>query len=129
MLSKNLPADSIHSVFLHSDVHYLGQYANDLCRTNLSTIKYNISISLVPLLILTIGLFLQGQIWIFFQLLGVFLHFLKNYPYLFFNGKLYRYFCKNRYSSLLFCLILTSRAIPGVGEYQHIFNLVGEYKL
>ena len=40
MLSKNLPADSIHSGFLHSHLHCLGQYRKNLCRTNLCTIEY-----------------------------------------------------------------------------------------
>ena len=50
MLSNNLPADSIHSGFLHSHVHCLGQYWDNLCRTNLCTIEYN-SVQNLPSLV------------------------------------------------------------------------------
>ena len=50
MLSNNLPADSIHSGFLHSHVHCLGQYRDNLCRTNLCTIEYN-SVQNLPSLV------------------------------------------------------------------------------
>ena len=40
VLSNNLPADSLHSGFLHSHLHCLGQYRKNLCRTNLCTIEY-----------------------------------------------------------------------------------------
>ena len=50
MLSKNLPADSIHSGVLHFHVHCLGQYRDNLCRTNLCTIEYN-SVQNIPSLV------------------------------------------------------------------------------
>ena len=51
VLSRNLPADSIHSGFLNSHVHCLSQYPDNLCSTilvQLSTKSYQFSVTIVP---------------------------------------------------------------------------------
>ena len=60
MLSNNLPADSIHSGFLHSHVHCLGQYRDNLCRTNLCTIEYN-SVQNLPSLVSPLFVTMSNQ--------------------------------------------------------------------
>ena len=60
VLSKNLPADSIHSGFLHSHIHCLGQYRDNLCRTNLCTIEYN-SVQNLPSLVSPLFVTMSNQ--------------------------------------------------------------------
>ena len=60
VLSNNLPADSLHSGFLHSHLHCLGQYRKNLCRTNLCTIEY-ISVQNLPSLVSPLFVTMSNQ--------------------------------------------------------------------